>query len=198
MDYILPLIPQSIRSLPVHMDFHGQKKAEKTFQLIILLFGAVGFVWGYVCQQFSQTMYILLAGVVLSCILTLPPWPMYRKNPLAWQKPKVKAGEGDNTSASSPSSTPSSQQQKSKKKKWLGYILEMLISFLCLFSVVGGYWLLLFSVWMLSVVRWDQKRKYWAYAVLIICLSWSWNWWMIMWVMGQQYFLCSMLLLSKC
>ena len=37
--------------------------------VIVFMLQAVGFVWGYVCQQFSQTMYILLAGVVLSCIV---------------------------------------------------------------------------------------------------------------------------------
>ena len=37
---------------------------------VSFLLQAVGFVWGYVCQQFSQTMYILLAGVVLSCIVS--------------------------------------------------------------------------------------------------------------------------------
>ncbi|KAK7476097.1 hypothetical protein BaRGS_00032651 [Batillaria attramentaria] len=114
MDYIMPFVPESIKSLPVHMDFVGQKRAEKTFQMIILLFGAVGFVWGYVCQQFSQTMYILFAGVLLSCILTLPPWAMYRRNPLAWHKPRPQ-GDGDGPSqASTPAST---NQQKSKKKK---------------------------------------------------------------------------------
>ena len=30
-------------------------------------------------------MYILAAGFVLSCLLTLPPWPMYRQKPLKWQ-----------------------------------------------------------------------------------------------------------------
>jgi len=29
----------------------------------------VGFVWGYVCQQFSQTILILLAGFVLACLV---------------------------------------------------------------------------------------------------------------------------------
>ncbi|KAK7093652.1 signal peptidase complex subunit 1-like [Littorina saxatilis] len=114
MDYIMPLIPESIQSMPLHMDFAGQKKAEKTFQLIILLFGAVGFVWGYVCQQFSQTMYILLAGVLLSCILTLPPWPMYRKNPLPWQKARPETGTGDSVANSA---STGQNQQKSKKKK---------------------------------------------------------------------------------
>lgn len=107
------LVPDSIKSWPVHMDFLGQKRAEKTFQIIILLFGVVGFIWGYVCQQFSQTMYILFAGVLLSCILTLPPWAMYRRNPLQWQKPRPPA-EGDSTTQTSPSAV---SQQKSKKKK---------------------------------------------------------------------------------
>jgi len=110
----MPFVPESIKSMPVHMDFAGQKKAEKTFQMIILLFGAVGFVWGYVCQQFSQTMYILLAGVLLSCILTLPPWSMYRKNPLQWQKPRPEFGSGEAVSSPPPASNTA---QKSKKKK---------------------------------------------------------------------------------
>jgi len=29
----------------------------------------VGFVWGYICQQFSQTILILLAGFVLACLV---------------------------------------------------------------------------------------------------------------------------------
>lgn len=33
----------------------------------------VGFIWGYICQQFSQTMYILLAGFALSCIVSKTP-----------------------------------------------------------------------------------------------------------------------------
>lgn len=30
----------------------------------------VGFVWGYVCQQFIQTVYILGAGVFLACLVS--------------------------------------------------------------------------------------------------------------------------------
>ena len=31
----------------------------------------VGFIWGYVCEQFVQTIYILGAGFVLSCIVSI-------------------------------------------------------------------------------------------------------------------------------
>lgn len=76
-----------------HMDFQGQRLAEQLFQYIILLFGVVGFIWGYICEQFSQTVYILGAGFLLACLLVLPPWGMYRRHNLEWQKP-VTASQG--------------------------------------------------------------------------------------------------------
>ncbi|CAH1773286.1 unnamed protein product [Owenia fusiformis] len=111
MDSIIGLLPDSIRKIPVHMDYEGQKKAERTFQVIIVLFAIVGFLWGYACQQFSQTVYILGAGFALSCIITLPPWPMYRSNPIQWQKPRPKIDDtAKNTSSPQ-------QAVKPKKKK---------------------------------------------------------------------------------
>lgn len=50
-------------------DFEGQAKAEKISRLIITLFGAVGLIWGYLIQQFSQTVYILFAGFALAAIV---------------------------------------------------------------------------------------------------------------------------------
>ncbi|XP_071454728.1 signal peptidase complex subunit 1 [Hetaerina americana] len=75
-------------SIPTHMDYDGQRRAEKLSRIIISLFGVVGLVWGYIIQQFSQTVYILAAGFVLACMVTIPPWPMYRQKPLQWQKPR--------------------------------------------------------------------------------------------------------------
>ncbi|XP_014204062.1 signal peptidase complex subunit 1 [Copidosoma floridanum] len=76
------------RNIPLHIDYDGQARAEKLSRIIITLFGVVGFIWGYLIQQFSQTMYILGAGFVMAAIITLPPWPMYRHKPLDWQKPQ--------------------------------------------------------------------------------------------------------------
>jgi len=89
----------------LHMDYDGQARAEKLSRIIILLFGVVGFVWGYIIQQFSETVRILGAGFVLAAILTIPPWPIYRKKPLQWQAVRPAATEADSTDS------------KEKKKK---------------------------------------------------------------------------------
>uniref|UniRef100_A0A1Q3FGP7 Signal peptidase complex subunit 1 n=2 Tax=Culex tarsalis TaxID=7177 RepID=A0A1Q3FGP7_CULTA len=94
-------------NIATHMDFEGQGRAERLSRLIITLFGAVGLVWGYVIQQFSQTVYILIAGVLLASILTIPPWPIYRRKPLNWQKPRPEAQV----------TTPGAEPESSKKKK---------------------------------------------------------------------------------
>ena len=48
----------------------------------------IGWIIGYVNQQFSQTIMVLGVGVVIAALLTLPPWPFYRRKPLNWRKPK--------------------------------------------------------------------------------------------------------------
>ncbi|XP_037815660.1 signal peptidase complex subunit 1 [Lucilia sericata] len=95
-------------NIPTHMDFVGQHKAEKYSRFIITLFGIVGLIWGAIIQQFSQTVYILGAGFVLASLLTIPPWPMFRRNPLNWQKPRPEPSDCGNGGQ---------EENKQKKKK---------------------------------------------------------------------------------
>uniref|UniRef100_A0A2C9M8K0 Signal peptidase complex subunit 1 n=1 Tax=Biomphalaria glabrata TaxID=6526 RepID=A0A2C9M8K0_BIOGL len=111
MEYILPFLPEKIKNLPIHMDFDGQKRAERYFQIIIILFAVVGFVWGYITQQFSQTLYILFAGVTVSALLTLIPWSIYRRKPLQWQAVLDQASKGASQQGSA-----NMTQLKTKKK----------------------------------------------------------------------------------
>ncbi|EDO38482.1 predicted protein [Nematostella vectensis] len=76
------------KSIPTHLDYEGQKLAEKLFHIIIIFFGVAGFLWGYYVEQFGATVMILIAGFVVSCLVVLPPWPCFRKHPLQWQKPR--------------------------------------------------------------------------------------------------------------
>ncbi|KAG5838309.1 signal peptidase complex subunit 1-like [Anguilla anguilla] len=81
-------------SVPTYMDYKGQKLAEQIFQGIMLVSAVIGFIYGMIIQQFGWTVYIVLAGFIGSCLLTLPPWPMYRKNPLTWL-PALPDSSGD-------------------------------------------------------------------------------------------------------
>ncbi|XP_060621866.1 signal peptidase complex subunit 1 [Anolis sagrei] len=71
-------------SIPTQMDYKGQKLAEQIFQGIILFSAVIGFIYGYITEQFGWTVYIVMGGFAVSCLLTLPPWPIYRRNPLKW------------------------------------------------------------------------------------------------------------------
>ncbi|XP_004615233.3 signal peptidase complex subunit 1 [Sorex araneus] len=79
-----PDMLEHLSSLPTQMDYKGQKLAEQMFQGIILFSAIVGFIYGYVAEQFGWTVYIVMAGFAFSCLLTLPPWPIYRRHPLKW------------------------------------------------------------------------------------------------------------------
>jgi len=52
--------------VPAHPRSPGQRAVKWGCVCVIQ---TVGFVWGYVCQQFSQTILILLAGFVLACLV---------------------------------------------------------------------------------------------------------------------------------
>ena len=55
----------------VFKDFEGQSKAEFVSRTIVVLFGVVGFVFGWYIEQFSQTVYILGAGLVFAAIVSV-------------------------------------------------------------------------------------------------------------------------------
>ncbi|XP_019513117.1 PREDICTED: signal peptidase complex subunit 1 [Hipposideros armiger] len=73
-----------LSSLPTQMDYKGQKLVEQMFQGIILFSAIVGFIYGYMAEQFGWTVYIVMARFAFSCLLTLPPWPIYHRHPLKW------------------------------------------------------------------------------------------------------------------
>ncbi|KAF6028094.1 SPCS1 [Bugula neritina] len=69
------------------MDYLGQQKAERIFQVIITICAVVGFVLGYKEQRFSYTVYCTLGGFFVSCLIILFPWPTFRvRKDLVWRK----------------------------------------------------------------------------------------------------------------
>ncbi|VDL84909.1 unnamed protein product [Nippostrongylus brasiliensis] len=92
MDGIIQMLPEPLRCFSTHIDFIGQKQAERTFQVIIVLAGIIGFAIGFATQQLSHAIYTVLAGAALSALIVLPPWPfLFRKNPVVWQPVETSA-----------------------------------------------------------------------------------------------------------
>uniref|UniRef100_A0A915DHQ4 Signal peptidase complex subunit 1 n=1 Tax=Ditylenchus dipsaci TaxID=166011 RepID=A0A915DHQ4_9BILA len=86
MDGIIQMMPPFMRKYSTYIDFEGQRKAERIFQVILVVHGIVGFIAGYATQQLSVTMYSIGVGFILSCLFVLPPWPMFRRNSLNWHQ----------------------------------------------------------------------------------------------------------------
>jgi len=68
------------------MDFKGQLHCERAFQITVVAFGIVGFIVGYLQQEFRLTFYFLATGGGISAVLCLPDWPWWNRHPLEWRE----------------------------------------------------------------------------------------------------------------
>ena len=66
------------------MDFVGQMHNERTFQIMVVVFGLVGFVVGWLEQNFRWTFLFLAAGGGISAVICLPDWPWWNLHPVEW------------------------------------------------------------------------------------------------------------------
>uniref|UniRef100_A0A4W3HQB1 Signal peptidase complex subunit 1 n=1 Tax=Callorhinchus milii TaxID=7868 RepID=A0A4W3HQB1_CALMI len=57
-----------LKAVATHMDYKGQQSAEQTFQRVIVAAAVIGFIYGYIVEQFGWTVYIVLAGFAISCL----------------------------------------------------------------------------------------------------------------------------------
>ncbi|KAL3835681.1 hypothetical protein ACJIZ3_010417 [Penstemon smallii] len=69
------------------MDWQGQKLAEQLMQLMLVIFGVVAFITGYVLGSFQTMMLIYGAGVVLTSLIIVPNWPFFNRSHLKWLDP---------------------------------------------------------------------------------------------------------------
>ena len=66
------------------MDYKGQKLSEQIYLVLIPAVGSVAWVFGYLAQDFKQTFYGWLAGLVLAMLICVPDWPIFNRNPTPW------------------------------------------------------------------------------------------------------------------
>ncbi|KAI5829147.1 microsomal signal peptidase subunit [Schizophyllum commune Tattone D] len=70
-----------------NIDFVGQHYAEEAARSILIAGTVLSFFAGYFSQSMKVTFSALGSFVVLAAVLVIPPWPMYRSNPVSWLPP---------------------------------------------------------------------------------------------------------------
>lgn len=68
------------------MDFYGQQIAEYLYLFLCVLFGVLGWLVGYIKDDFRVGVNIWAVGLGVSLILCIPDWPMYNTKPVVWLK----------------------------------------------------------------------------------------------------------------
>ncbi|KAK0384794.1 hypothetical protein NLU13_7272 [Sarocladium strictum] len=72
------------------IDFNGQRRAELFSTLFLALTGLFAFNIGWVREDIALAVYTGLGGTALTFLLVVPPWPIYKKDPVKF----LPAGEG--------------------------------------------------------------------------------------------------------
>ncbi|KAG2192587.1 hypothetical protein INT47_006039 [Mucor saturninus] len=62
------------------IDFEGQRLAEQLTHVLLTAFGVVSFAIGFYLQSIQMVMAVFAAGLVITALVVVPPWPMYRKH----------------------------------------------------------------------------------------------------------------------
>jgi len=52
--------------------------------MMVMIFGLLGFLVGYLQQDFRMTFYFLATGGGTSAVICLPDWPWWNRHPLKW------------------------------------------------------------------------------------------------------------------
>jgi len=66
------------------IDFDGQRRVEVLATLLLSASALIAFNVGYTLQDIQQAVYIALGGTALTFLITVPPWPFYKKHPVVW------------------------------------------------------------------------------------------------------------------
>ena len=66
------------------MDFVGQGRANILQNTLLYGSGVIGFFYGFITQRYLDTFRIVFAAYILAVVLTVPSWPMWNRNGLAF------------------------------------------------------------------------------------------------------------------
>jgi signal peptidase complex subunit 1 len=95
------------------MDFKGQKLAERLYYYIILVLGILGFLLGFIVQDFKVTLAFLGFGTAVSSLICVPDWKYFNQEKLQW----LPALEPNSKTKDNNTNTQHTSTQEKKKGK---------------------------------------------------------------------------------
>lgn len=70
--------------LEANIDYEGQKLVKNISQTLVIVGAALGLIVGFLAQDLKYTLYIFAGACLLTFLITLPPYPQYRRHSLKW------------------------------------------------------------------------------------------------------------------
>ena len=68
------------------IDFEGQRRSEIISKVILTVCLAVSILVSFVTQRIKDGVFIMAGGLILSVLLSVPAWPMYKRHQYKWLK----------------------------------------------------------------------------------------------------------------
>jgi len=68
------------------VDFEGQKFVETFTVSVVSSTSFIGFILGYLLQDYDLMRNLIFAGILASVVVTLPSWPFLKRNPIEWRE----------------------------------------------------------------------------------------------------------------
>jgi len=82
--------PDAMRS----MDFQGQRASERAAKVTLAIGAVVAYARGWLAGgDFGKTMRAFAWSVAVACVVSVPPWKVYARNPVTWRSSKRVGGE---------------------------------------------------------------------------------------------------------
>jgi signal peptidase complex subunit 1 len=66
------------------IDYKGQEFSENLYQAIVLTASAIAFAYGWYHESFLHVFYGWAAGSAIACVLCIPDWGIFNRNPVKW------------------------------------------------------------------------------------------------------------------
>ncbi|KAI5308673.1 hypothetical protein KEM55_005137, partial [Ascosphaera atra] len=68
-------------------DFSGQAKADSLSTSLLSISAAISLLLGFLSQDIFITLWTFVASFLLCCLLVVPAWPCYTRDPVQWLLP---------------------------------------------------------------------------------------------------------------